>query len=63
MRYLAQLLVEQGYVRPDLTQIEVGDILSLPTDFATVDQLKMRAGRSPTEIGRRVHILALSLLT
>lgn len=63
MRYLAQLLMEQGYVRPGLTQAEVGDILALLTDFTTFDHLKTRVGLSPEEIVRRLHILASSLLT
>ncbi|HEU5440746.1 MAG TPA: helix-turn-helix domain-containing protein [Ktedonobacterales bacterium] len=62
MRYLARLLVEQGYARPDLTQAEVGDILALLTDFATYDQLKTRMGLSPEDILRRLHILAARLL-
>jgi|SRR5260221_7305768 AcrR family transcriptional regulator len=62
MRYLAQLLEEQGYVRPDLTQAEAGDILALLTDFATFDQLRTRVGLSPEEVVRRLQILASSLL-
>lgn len=62
MRYLAQLLVEQDYVRPGVTQTEAGDILALLTDFATFDQLKTRAGLSTQEIVRRLHTLASSLL-
>jgi hypothetical protein len=62
MRYLAQLLVEQGYVRSGLTQVEVGDILALLTDFATYDQLRTRAGLTPEEVVRRLQILASSLL-
>ena len=62
MRHLAQLLMEQGYVRPGLTQAEVGDLLALLTDFATYDQLKTKAGLAPDEIARRLQILASSLL-
>jgi AcrR family transcriptional regulator len=62
MRYLAQLLEEQGYTRSDLTQAEVGDILALLTDFATFDQFRIRAGLSPEAIVRRLRILASSLL-
>jgi AcrR family transcriptional regulator len=63
MRYLAQLLEEQGYTRPGLTQAEVGDILALLTDFATFDQLRARLGATPEEIARRLQILASSLLS
>ncbi len=62
MRYLAQLLEEQGYTRPDLTQTEVGDILALLTDFTTFEQLRTRMGASPEDIVRRLRILASSLL-
>jgi AcrR family transcriptional regulator len=62
MRYLAQLLEEQGYTRPDLTRAEVGDILALLTDFATFDQFSSKAGLSPEAIVRRLRILASSLL-
>jgi AcrR family transcriptional regulator len=62
MRYLAQLLEEQDYIRPDLTQAEVGDILALLTDFVTFDQLRIKAGLSPEEIMRRLRVLASSLL-
>jgi AcrR family transcriptional regulator len=62
MRYLAQLLEEQGYTRPDLTRAEVGDILALLTDFATFDQFSSKAGLSPDAIVRRLRILASSLL-
>jgi AcrR family transcriptional regulator len=62
MRHLAQLLAGQGYVRPGLTQTEVGDLLALLTDFATFDQLRTRMGLSPEEIVRRLNILASSLL-
>jgi len=62
MHHLAQLLVEQGYTRPDLTQTEVGDILSLMTDFATFDQLRTSLDLSTDDILRRLQILAASLL-
>lgn len=62
MRHLAQLLVEQDYVRPGVTQAEVGDLLALLTDFSTFDQLKTKAGLAPEEIARRLQILASSLL-
>jgi AcrR family transcriptional regulator len=62
MRYLAQRLMDQGYVRPGLTQTEVGDVLALLTDFATFDQLKTRADLSPEELTRRLQILASSLV-
>lgn len=62
MRHLAHLLVEQGYTRADLTETEVGDILSLLTDFATYDQLRTRVGLSADGALRRLQILASSLL-
>ena len=62
MRYLAQLLEEQGYARPDVSQAEIGDLLALLTDFATFDQLSAKLGASPEEIVRRLNILASSLL-
>lgn len=62
MRYLAQLLEEQGYIRSGLTRAEVGDILALLTDFATFDQLRTKARLSPEAIVRRLRILASSLL-
>jgi AcrR family transcriptional regulator len=62
MRYLAQLLEEQGYTRPDLTRAEVGDILALLTDFATFDQFSSKTGLSTEAIVRRLRILASSLL-
>lgn len=62
MRYLAQLLVEQGYARPDLTTTEVGDILSLLTDFATFDALRTRLGLSPEEVTQRLRLLSLCIL-
>lgn len=62
MRYLAHLLEEQGYIRPDLSLAEIGDLLALLTDFATFDQLRSRLGASPEEIVRRLHILASGLL-
>jgi AcrR family transcriptional regulator len=62
MRYLAQLLEEQGYTRPGLTRAEVGDILVLLTDFATFDQLRSRLGLTPEAIERRLQIMASSLL-
>ncbi len=62
MRYLAQLLDEQGCTRPGLSRAEVGDILALLTDFATFDQLRTRMGLSPEEIVQRLRFLASSLL-
>ncbi len=62
MRYLAQLLEEQGHTRPDLTRAEVGDILTLLTDFATFDQFSTKAGLSPEAIVQRLRVLASSLL-
>lgn len=62
MRYLAQLLEEQGYIRPGLTRAEVGDILALLTDFVTFDQLRTRLDLSPEAIVRRLQIMAASLL-
>jgi AcrR family transcriptional regulator len=62
MRHLAQLLKEQGYTRPDLTQTEVGDILSLVTDFATFDQLRTSLALSTNDILHRLQILVASLL-
>lgn len=62
MRYLAQLLFEQGYTQLGLTEAEVGDVLALVSDFATFDQLRTRAGLSPAEVLRRLRILASSLV-
>jgi AcrR family transcriptional regulator len=62
MRYLAQLLVDQAYVRSGVTQVEVADILALLTDFTTFEQFKTRAGLGPEEIARRLHVLVSGLL-
>ncbi len=50
MHYLAQLLQQQGYVRADVTVTEVGQILSVLSDFVVYDQLTMTMGLTADQL-------------
>lgn len=57
MHYLAQLLEQQGYIRPGVTVTEAGQILALLSDFVVYDQLTLTMGLTPDQVHAQVLLI------
>ncbi len=58
MHYLAQLLEQQGYLRPGITVTEAGQILAQLSDFVVYDQLTLTMGLTPDQV--LAHVLLIT---
>ncbi len=57
MHYLAQLLEQQGHLRPDVTVTEAGQILAQLSDFVIYDQLTLTMGLTPDQVLAQVLLM------
>lgn len=62
MRYLAQLLDEQGYLRPGVSATEASHVLSLLSDLVVYERFTLTMGLTPEQVLAQLLVLTRSFL-